>query len=144
MKRTLLSLAVAAVLSTQLTACFPIIVGGVAGTAMVAGDRRTSGALVDDEGIEVKAAPQLASKLPDAHVNVTSFNRTVLMTGEVPDDAARMSAEMVVRGLPGVVRVYNYTVVAVPSSFGQRSNDSWITSKVRGRLAGGEGNYSSS
>lgn len=143
MKRTLLSLALAGVLGCSLTACFPLIAGGVAGTAMVASDRRTSGAYVDDQAISVKASSQIGEKLPNAHINITCFNRTVLMTGEAQTDAERLQAETLVRALPGVNRVQNYTVIAEPSTLGQRNNDTWITTKVRGRLVGGEG-YSSS
>jgi osmotically-inducible protein OsmY len=143
MKRCLLSLTLAAGLATQLTACFPLIAGGVAGSALVASDRRTNGALVDDQGIEVKAVSQMGNKLPDVHINVTSFNRSVLMTGEAPNDQERMQAEMLVRALPSVTRVYNYTVVAAPTTLAQRNNDVWITTKVRGRLMSGSGNYSS-
>lgn len=143
MKKTLLSLSAACVLSASLSACFPLIAGGVAGTAMVASDRRTSGAYVDDQAIELKVASLLDKKYPKAHINTTSFNRAVLMTGEVATEADRLGAETVVRSVPGVNRVHNYLVVAEPSTFGQRNNDSWISAKVRSRLAGGEGNYSS-
>jgi len=143
MKRTLLSLALAASLGVSLSACFPLVMGGAAGTAMVASDRRTSGAYVDDQTIELKAVAQMNQKLPDAHVNVTSFNRTVLMTGEVQTNDGRQQAELLIRALPGVSRVFNYTVVAEPSTLGQRNNDTWITTKVRGRLMSGKGDYSS-
>lgn len=141
-KRTLLSLALAATLGVSLTGCFPLIAGGVAGTAMVASDRRTSGAYADDQVIELKASSQFDKKLPAAHLNVTSFNRSVLITGEAATEADRQQAETIVRALPGVNRVHNYVVVAEPSSFGQRNNDTWITTKVRTRLSGGTG-YSS-
>ncbi|BEV73027.1 MULTISPECIES: BON domain-containing protein [unclassified Paludibacterium] len=142
-KRTLLSLLLASALGTSLSGCLPLVAGGVAGTAMVATDRRTSGAYVDDQSIELKATSQLGQKFPKAHVNVNSFNRTALMTGEVASDDERTKVEMLVRALPGVKRVENYTVVAEPSTFGQRNNDTWITTKVRSRLISGEGNYSS-
>jgi osmotically-inducible protein OsmY len=142
MKRTALALLLASALSGSLTACFPLVLGGAAGTAVVATDRRTSGAYVDDQAIVLKAGDQMNRLLPDAHVNLTSFNRAVLMTGEVQTDEQRQQAEMLVRGIPGVMRVYNYTLVTVPSTFGQRNNDAWITAKVRGRLMSGQGNYS--
>jgi osmotically-inducible protein OsmY len=130
-------------MGSALSGCFPLIAGGVAGTAMVASDRRTSGAYVDDKAIEVKGGAQLSQKFPNAHISINSFDRTVLMTGEVASDDQRTQAEMAVRALPGVNRVENYTVVAEPSTFGQRNNDTWITTKVRSRLIGGEGKYSS-
>jgi osmotically-inducible protein OsmY len=144
MKKTLLSLSVALALSASLSACFPLVAGGVAGTAMVASDRRTSGAYVDDQAIELKASSLLDKKYHEAHINVTSFNRAVLMTGEVATEADRTGAETVVRSVPGVSRVHNYTVVAEASTLGQRNNDAWISAKVRSRLVGGNGNYSSS
>jgi len=144
MKRTLLSLLLAGALVASLPACIPLVIGGaVGGTAMVANDRRTSGAYVDDQAIELKAASQVSKALPNSHVNITSFNRKVLMTGEIQSDSERQQAELLVRGIPGVTRVYNYTVIAEPTSFTQRNNDTWITTKVRSRLAGGNGAYSS-
>jgi osmotically-inducible protein OsmY len=137
MKRSLLALTLIGVLGVSLSGCvFPLLVGGAAGTAMVASDRRTSGAYVDDQSIALKAASQLSNKFPAAHVNVTSYNRTALMTGELQTDDLRMQAEMQIRALPGVTRVYNYTVVAEPTTLGQRNNDVWITGKVRGRMLG--------
>ena len=97
---------------------------------------------MEDQGIELKASSQLGKQFPDAHININSFNRTVLMTGEIPAESARQPAEMLVRALPGVVRVEDYMVVAPPSTFSERNNDTWITGKVRSRLLGGEG-YSS-
>ncbi|TDR80653.1 BON domain-containing protein [Paludibacterium purpuratum] len=143
MRRSLMTVLLAAALGSALSGCFPLIAGGVAGTAMVASDRRTSGAYVDDQSIELKASSQLSNKFPNAHINVNSFNRTALMTGEVASDDERLRAEMVVRALPGVKRVENYTVVADPTTFSQRNNDTWITTKVRSRLVSGKGNYSS-
>lgn len=116
--------------------CAPLIVGGAAaGGAMVANDRRTVGAITEDEGIELKAAERIRQRLKDrAHVNITSYNRMVLLTGEVPDAAARTEAERIVRGIEHVRTVYNETNVAGVSSLTSRSNDSIITSKVKGRF----------
>jgi osmotically-inducible protein OsmY len=143
MKRSVLALALAAVLGTSLSACFPLIAGGVAGSAMVVSDRRTSGVYLDDQSVAVKAANQITQALPESHVNITSFNRTVLMTGELLTDSDRLKAETLVRALPGVNRVRNYTVIATPTTLGQRNNDTWITTKVRSRLLAGNGYPSS-
>ncbi|HJV06822.1 MAG TPA: BON domain-containing protein [Chromobacteriaceae bacterium] len=138
-KRTLTVLLLAAGFSGTLTACFPLVAGGAVGATMVATDRRTSGAYVDDQAIELKAADLIGKKLPSAHVNVTSFNRAVLLTGEVPSQQARQQADQIARGTPNVRRVYNYTDVDAAAGLGSRSNDTWITSKVRTRLMEGKG-----
>ena len=73
-----------------LSGCFPLIVGGAVGGALVATDRRTSGSVVEDEGIELRASSRIREALGDrAHINVTSYNRQVLLTGEVPNEIGR-------------------------------------------------------
>ncbi|OHX12528.1 BON domain-containing protein [Chromobacterium sphagni] len=139
MKRSVFALLLAAGCASALSGCVGLVAAGAAGGALVASDRRTSGSYVDDQGIELKSGEQIASRLPSAHVNRTSFNRAVLLTGEVPSDEARQQAELIARGIPNVRRVYNYTVVAPVSGFSARSNDTWITSKVRARLLDGKG-----
>ena len=90
----LLALALAATLVATLSACVPLVVGGAAMSAMVAVDRRTSGAQLEDEGIELRGASRLRDTFGDrAHINITSYNRQVLLTGEVPDDAARPKSD---------------------------------------------------
>jgi len=139
MKRTVLTLLLAAGVSSALSGCFALAAGGVAGGALVATDRRSSGAYVDDQSIELKLADQLDKALPSAHVNVTSYNRAVLLTGEVPSEEARQQADLIARGMPNVRRVFNYTSVAPASSFSERSSDTWITSKVRTRMLDAKG-----
>ncbi|AXE34876.1 BON domain-containing protein [Chromobacterium phragmitis] len=139
MKRSVFALLLAAGVASALSGCVGLVAAGAAGGALVASDRRTSGAYVDDQAIELKSGEQIASRLPSAHVNRTSFNRAVLLTGEVPSDAARQQAELIARGLPNVRRVYNYTTVGPVSGFSERSNDTWVTSKVRARLLDGKG-----
>ena len=133
-----LSLAVmAAVLaSTTLSACAPIIVGGAVAGTLAASDRRTLGAQTEDKSIVVKAEvkmPNIAGK--SAHVNVNSFNRRVLLTGEVPDDETKAKVEREVRAIDGVVNVTNELEVGFSSSYTSRSNDALITSKVKLSLA---------
>jgi len=134
MKRTVLSLLLAAGVSSALSGCFALAAGGVAGGALVATDRRSSGAYVDDQSIEAKVSHQIGEKLPSAHVNTTSYNRAVLLTGEVPSAEAGQQAELIARAMPNVRRVYNYTSVGPASGLSQRSNDTWITSKVKSSL----------
>jgi len=89
MRSRLLVLSLLASSVLGLSGCFPLVVAGGAGAAMVATDRRTSGTYLDDQTIELKASHQISGKLPSAHVNLTSYNRAVLMTGEVPSEEAR-------------------------------------------------------
>ena len=102
---------------------------------MVAQDRRTVGTMTEDEGIEQKASGRIGERFKDGvHINVTSYNRTVLLTGEVPDAAAKAEVERIARGVENVRGAYNETLVAGVSSYTARSNDAVITSKVKGRF----------
>jgi osmotically-inducible protein OsmY len=116
--------------------CAPLVVGGAAaGGAMVANDRRTVGTITEDQGIELKVASRIGERYRDAsHINVTSYNRTVLLTGEVPDAAAKAGVEQIARSVENVRGVHNETIVAGVTSFTARSNDALITSKVKGRF----------
>jgi len=116
--------------------CAPLIAGGAAATGiLVAQDRRTVGTLTEDEGIELKAAGRIGERFKDGvHVNVTSFNRMVLLTGEVPDAAARTEAERITWAVENVRGVHNELAVAGMSSYTVRSNDAVITSKVKARF----------
>jgi osmotically-inducible protein OsmY len=119
--------------SALLSACAPLIVGGamIGGTLMVT-DRRTSGAQLEDQAIELKSVNRLREALGDrAHINVTSYNRMVLITGEVPDDAAKATAEQVVSRVENVKSTVNELGVMGSSSLTARSNDSILTSKVK-------------
>lgn len=134
-RRTLLLGLGAAATLPLLQGCFPLVAGGVgAGAAMVA-DRRTSGAYVEDEGIEWRTSSALKDRLGDAvHINVTSFNRNVLLTGEAPSEAHRAEAERVAGGIANVKGIVNEIQVAGTSSLTSRGNDSLITSKVKARF----------
>lgn len=131
-RRTLLLGLGAAATLPLLQGCFPLVAGGVgAGAAMVA-DRRTSGAYVEDEGIEWRTSSALRDRLGDAvHINVTSFNRTVLLTGEAPTEAHRAEAERVAGGIANVKAILNEIQIGGISSLTSRGNDSLITSKVK-------------
>ncbi len=122
-----------ALLSGALSACAPLLIGGAAvGGALVYGDRRTSGAQLEDQAIELKAGPRLREVIGErGHINVTSFNRTVLLTGEVPTDADKAAAEAAITKLENVRATLNELVVAPNSSLVDRSNDALITSKVK-------------
>ena len=126
----------AIVLASTLAACVPVIVAGAAGgAALVATDRRTAGAQVDDEGIELKVVTQAENLYGDrAHVNVTSYNGLVLLTGEVPDQGAWASIGNFAKAQAKVKSVQNELVIGPPSNLSQRSNDTYITSKVKARF----------
>lgn len=139
MTSRLTGLTLAALLAANLSACFPLVAGGVAASAVVATDRRTSGTYVEDQSIELKATRQLVERFAGSHVNVTSYNRAVLLTGEVNDEAQKAAIELMIRGIPNVRRVYSHVVIAPNSSLANRNNDTWLTTKVRTRLLEGQG-----
>jgi osmotically-inducible protein OsmY len=130
-----LALLAAAVLAGTLSGCAPLIIGGAAVGAMVAFDRRTSGTQLEDETIELRAASRLRDALGDrAHINVASYNRQVLLTGEVPNEQAKQTAEQVVAKVENVKGIVNELAVMANSSLAQRSNDTLITGKVKASL----------
>lgn len=129
------TLAVAA-LSTQLTACFPVVAGGVAATGIMAADKRTSGTYIEDQSIELKAKKNIVDNIGSAniHVNVISYNRNVLLTGEALTEAAKAKAEAATKAIDNVKIITNELVVGELSTFTQRNNDTYITSKVKGSM----------
>lgn len=131
-KQTALKLILSAALISQITACVPVVVGGAAATGAMAADRRTSGIYVEDENIELKAVKKMETNLgEDAHVNVTSYNRNVLLTGEVPVAESKSKAENLVKEITNTRSITNEITVGPKSSLGSRSNDSYITSKIK-------------
>ena len=115
-----------------LSACAPLVVGGMATGVMVATDRRTSGIQLEDEGIELRAANRLRDTLDDrGHLNVTSFNRQVLLTGEVPTEQDKANLERVVGQVENVRLVLNEVAVMGNTTFSQRSNDTLVTGRVK-------------
>ncbi|MES2937024.1 MAG: BON domain-containing protein [Pseudomonadota bacterium] len=133
--RLLLAALAATALAGVLSACAPLIVGAAAGTALVATDRRTSGAQLEDERIELRAASSLRDAFGErAHINVSSYNRQVLLTGEVPNDQAKQQAEQVVMRVENVRGVFNELAVMGNTTLTQRSNDVLITGKVKALL----------
>ncbi len=134
MKQRLLHVACAAVIGAHAVGCAPLIVGVVvAGTALVATDRRTTGSQLDDQTIQLRVANELStafSKLP-VHINVNSFDRKVLLTGEVPDEAVKARAGELTTASQNVRAVVNELAIAPPSSLGDRTNDTTLATKVR-------------
>ncbi|WP_426192426.1 BON domain-containing protein [Massilia sp. DWR3-1-1] len=126
---------VCAALLASLSGCVEMVVGGAVMGAVATADRRTLGAQTEDKSITVKAelrVPKIAGL--DAHVNIAAFNRRVLLTGEVPDNAAKATVEREVRAIEGVLSVENELEVAGPSSYTSRSSDALITTKVKASL----------
>ena len=137
LRRLALALAAGATLATGLSACVPLVVGGAAaaGVGMVATDRRSSGAQVDDQAIELRGGARVREIANDnMYVSITSFNRQVLLTGTVGSEADKRRVEDVVRRVVNVRSVVNDLVVGPPSTFQERSNDTFITGKVKASL----------
>ena len=117
--------------------CAAVVVAGGATGAAVAYDRRTTGTIIEDQAIETKAWQTFASDKEineKAHLNVTSYNTIVLVTGEAPDEEIRQRIINIVQNLDKVSHVYNEVTIAAPSSYVSRSSDSLITSKVKTKL----------
>ncbi len=134
--RCAMRLAVAATLATQLAGCFlPVIVGAVGAGAYAATDRRSLGAQTDDKVIGPRVESRIADVLSDrSHVNVTCFNRRVLLTGEVPDQASKDRAEQVAKAVDNVAAVTSDLEIAGMTPSSVRNNDSYLTTKVKSEL----------
>lgn len=139
MKRGVLrGLVLAAALGTaasQLSGCVPVVAVGAGAGVLMAEDRRTSGTYLMDEEIELTAGSRIRESFgKEVHANVTSYNRRVLITGEVPSDDARGRVRDLVQAVPNVKEVQNELLIGATSSFGARSNDVYLTAKVKTRL----------
>ena len=134
--RAALALIFVGISAGTLSACAPIVLGGaMMGGTMVATDRRTSGTQLEDEGIELRANSRLRENIGDrAHINVTSYNRKVLLTGEVPSEQDKQLVEKIIVNVDNVREVVNELAVMGNSSFTQRSSDAIVTGKVKANL----------
>ncbi|ADX44526.1 transport-associated protein [Paracidovorax avenae ATCC 19860] len=133
--RTTGAVLAAVALGTALSACAPLVIGGAAVGTMMAADRRTTGTQVEDETIELRAGNRLRDTFGDrVHVNVTSYNRQVLLTGEVPSQQDKERVEQTVLTVENVRSVVNDLAVMSASTLSQRANDTLITGKVRASL----------
>ncbi|MBH9579069.1 BON domain-containing protein [Inhella proteolytica] len=130
-----LTLALAA-LTVSLSACAPLVVGGaMMGGALVATDRRTAGTQLEDQGIELKAAMRLKEQLGDrVHINVNAYNRVLLLSGEVKDEADKQRAQTIAAQVDNVARVVNELQVGFISSLSSRSNDLVLAAKIKATL----------
>jgi osmotically-inducible protein OsmY len=130
-------------LAPQLQGCLPLIAGGAGATALVLDDRRSVGAQTEDKDIDLRGESRINERFGGrVHINVTSYNRNVLLTGEASDDAAKAQIETIVRGIPNVRGVVNEIQVAGVSSYTARGNDSYLTSKVKARFVDNGGVFS--
>jgi osmotically-inducible protein OsmY len=136
MKQLLQRLTLGTLVAVSLSGCFPLVVGGAfVGTGLVATDRRTSGSLVEDEGIELRAASRIRENLGErVHVNVTSYNRQVLLTGEVPNLQDKQLIEKIVAGVDNVRNIVNELEVMGNTTLTQRSSDALVTGRAKAAL----------
>jgi osmotically-inducible protein OsmY len=119
----------------QLSSCAVVAVGGVAATATVLADRRTPGVQAIDKGIELEANNALGKKFGDnAHINITSFNQKVLLTGEVKDADIKAEAGAYVKAMKNARSVYNELIIGPNSSYTSRANDSYLESKIKTQM----------
>lgn len=142
MKKSLVLWLALATLAPALTGCFPAAVVGIGAGALMVADRRISETYLADEAIEVRANNRIKEYFGSAtHVNITSYNRGVLLTGECLSHEDKARIEQLVTGVPNVRVVYNQLLVAQASTLSGRSTDTYITSKVKARFVD-TGNFS--
>ena len=126
--------------AAALPGCTPLVLGGaMVGGVLVATDRRTTGAQVEDQGIELKAGNRVSALATLGHVNVTSYNRQLLLTGEVPDESQRTRVEQAVAGIENVKSVVNELAVAGNSSTTSRANDLQLGLRVKASFVDAKG-----
>ena len=125
----------ASALAASFTACVPLMVGGATMTGLVATDRRTSGAQLEDEGIELRATSRIREAMGErGHLNVTSYNRQVLLTGEVPSEQDKQNVEQLISRVPNVRAIVNELGVLGNTTLAARSSDTLVTGKVKASL----------
>lgn len=122
---------------TLLQGCATAVVTGGATGASLIHDRRSTGSVIDDQGIEFKASYALFSNkeiYDQSHINVTSYNGIVLITGETPTEDLKRQVTNEVKAIQRVRRIHNELIIAAPSALPSRSSDTWITSKIKTKL----------
>ena len=139
MRNRLLIASALLTLSTLYGCAAPVLVAGGAAAGATAADRRTTGTVVEDNAIELKAQESIYTDdrlKKQVHVNITSYNGIVLLTGEAPTQEMSDAVVSHVQHVAKVRRIYNEIIIAPPSSLADRSQDTWITTKVKARLLG--------
>nr|MDP2189863.1 BON domain-containing protein [Rhodoferax sp.] len=144
-QKLLTILALSACVGGGLGACAPILLGGAMMGALMATDRRTTGTQIDDEGIELRAASGIRENLGErVHVNITSYNRQVLLTGEVPSAQDKQLAEQVLSKAPNVRSIVNEIGIMGNTTLTQRSSDALVTGRVRASMVDAKDIFSNS
>jgi osmotically-inducible protein OsmY len=127
-----------ALIIAALQGCVAVVATTAAGGVLVAEDRRTNAAMLEDESLELKTRRRISEKFDQyrdtIHTNITSYNRNVLITGEVPSEEVKDGIGKILKETDNVRNVTNELVSAAPTSIGSRSNDTLITSKVKSRF----------
>lgn len=145
MRRPLVTAVLCGTVITSLQGCIEMAIGTAVMGTLAATDRRTFGAQTEDKAILLKGETRVANLIGDrGHVNVTSFNRKVLLTGEVQDEGLKSAVEREVSVIEGVESVINELEVMGNSSFTSRSNDSLITGKVKASFVDSKELYANS
>jgi osmotically-inducible protein OsmY len=127
----------------QLQGCVEMAVVGAGAAALASDDRRSLGAQTEDKEIDLNGGNRVSARFGDkVHINVTSYNRNVLLTGEAPDAATKTQIERIVREIPNVRGVVNEIQIAGVSAYSARANDGYLTSKVKARFVDNGGNFS--
>ena len=132
-------MALLAVVVGVLSGCVGVVLGGAAGGASVINDPRTAGSQVEDESIELKAGTRLRGQKEldqQVHINVTSYNQVVLLTGEAPTEDMRAQVFELVKGIEKVRTVHNEITIAAPTPLTSRTTDSWLTTSVKAKIVG--------
>lgn len=125
-----------------LQGCATAIIAGAATGVSVLHDRRTSGSVIDDQSIEFKSSHAISlnkSLYDQSHINITSYNGIVLLTGEAPSEDLKQQATAAIQTIPKVRRIHNEISIAAPSALPSRSSDTWITSKIKTKITAQEG-----
>ena len=140
LKRQTLKLIALGAGASALSGCFPLVAGGMAGGALVIADRRNPGTQAIDRGIQLEAESFLTKKYGDnIHVNVSVFNRRVLLTGETRTDGIKLNVETDIKNMKNVTAVFNELVAAPISGLRARANDSYLTTRIKSAFVATEG-----
>lgn len=123
-----------AVSTLALQGCFTLAATGIGATVMMVDDRRSAGIYIEDENIELKSRIRLIDKFNDGHVNATSYNLSVLLTGEVPSEQMKKDIEQTIRGIASVKSVQNELLIAGNTSLASRSSDTLVTTNTKARF----------
>lgn len=144
MKKSVLLLALTGAVSVVLSGCFPVVMGGAVVGGLVAIDRRTAGAQLEDETIDLRASSRIRENLGErVHVNVNSYNRRVLLTGEVPNAQDKALVEQIVARVENVQSVVNELAELGNATLTQRSSDTLVTGRVKAGLVDAKDLYAS-